>query len=199
MNDLNNKVVQTFPLPIETIFWQHFTVIAEYIKTDVAYIITLSVKNWFFTRKFSESKLMETGEWQFALVWNTYYWPRLKINHTISIKSLDVDVEEAIYLLTKDIQCHLFKNRIESIVDNFRENWLNINYNKVKNWSNVDFEIFNIDNPCRIVSLYIDEWDVKMDFIDTWMSQEQIEEQFLEIEEYDFKTVYKWLKSESLS
>lgn len=196
--DLFNKNTQIYPLEIESMFWKKFSVIVEYVKKKAFYAIDIKMDNWFFSKSISSSKIWLNKRGEILLKLENTYWTKQKTKLNLSQDNFDSDLEIATYELTKSIQFHFLKMELENLMDFFKDNWLKAWYTTEKNWPNLEFEIFNIDDPIRRVTFYIEDWRIQYYFEDIRMSHTDIRKLLSQVEPLNYKIVENWLRSESL-
>lgn len=189
-----NLQIQEHTLDIKSIFWKNFRVIIETVKQKTFSTINLSLTNGFFSKKISKVALSENDDWDFLLNSFTYYDDKTPINYVIKKDLLEKDLDEAVYLLTEDLQFRLLKKELDYVIWILQDSWMKVNYTREKNWANLEFQLFNIDNPVRNVTIYMADGDINYDFYDVSMTQEMMDSELSFINNTSYKTIFNWLK-----
>lgn len=102
-------------------------------------------------------------------------------------------MDNVIYMLTENIQFHLLKKELDFIVWMLQDIWMKATFTKKKNWPNLEFELFNIENPGRSVTMYMQDGDIMFDYFDPSMSAETKDLNLFFLDSDWYTTIQKWL------
>jgi hypothetical protein len=88
--------------------------------------------------------------------------------------------------------------QVLAIVKPLNQKWLDVRFTSEQNGTNLEYNIFNTKEPYRWVFFEYDNWVIKLTFEDKRLSEDEMVEELSEIEEYDYSSIEKWLKWESM-
>ncbi len=192
---INNQKTEVTKYDTElwSIFGKRFSVIMETMKSKSTAILNINLSNWIWSRKYSQVKLSKTINWDFLLDWESFYNETKKIKQVISANWTDEEMDEVLYKLTENIQLHLLRKELDFIVWMLQEKWMKVAYTQKKNWPNLEFELFNVENPGRFVTIYLQEGDIMFDYFDPSMSKETKDLNLFFLDSDWYTTLQKWL------
>lgn len=189
----SNVDIQKYWLELTNIFWKKFSVIMETIKQKTSSIIKLNLSNGIFKIKFTEAKLSKTLNWDFLLSWNLYYDKKVPIKYFIDSSLPEADLDNAVFKMTEKIQYYLLRKELEYVILLLQDKWMNVGVIKKINWPNLEFEIFNIENQGRYITIYLWEWNIQYDYFDPSMNNETKDLNLFFMDSNDDDRIYEWL------